>query len=89
MSVTTYSGGGVEAGPERTESKLTIGRAGRADQGNYTCSPSNAAPATVSIYVTTGTILNITLAYCTIVHILLALQPWQIMPSNKLYETKP
>jgi len=36
----------------RTESKLSIASAGEADRGNYTCSPSNSAPATVQLFVT-------------------------------------
>ena len=39
---------------DRTESQLTILAAGPRDQGNYTCSPSNARQATVNIFVTRG-----------------------------------
>ena len=53
VSVTTFS---QEDGAEipRTESKLAIASAGRKDEGNYTCSPSNAQKATVVIFVTRG-----------------------------------
>ena len=36
----------------RTESKLTFANANKRDEGNYTCSPSNSAPATVQLFVT-------------------------------------
>ena len=36
----------------RTESRLSFTDASQADKGNYTCSPSNSAPATVQIFVT-------------------------------------
>lgn len=36
----------------RTESKLTFANASKRDEGNYTCSPSNSAPATVQLFVT-------------------------------------
>ena len=36
----------------RTESKLTFETANKRDEGNYTCSPSNSAPATVQLFVT-------------------------------------
>ena len=36
----------------RTESRLTFSNAGDEDKGNYTCSPSNTAPATVQLFVT-------------------------------------
>lgn len=53
VSVTTFS---TEDGPDlpRTESKLAITKAGKKDEGNYTCSPSNAEQATVVIFVTRG-----------------------------------
>ena len=37
---------------DRTESKLTFANASKRDEGNYTCSPSNSAPATVQLFVT-------------------------------------
>jgi len=42
----------------RTESKLTISKAGVDDRGNYTCSPSNSAPATVQLFVTKRNSVN-------------------------------
>lgn len=46
VQVTTVSG------DARTESRLSISRAKEGDKGNYTCSPSNSAPATVQLFVT-------------------------------------
>ena len=37
---------------DRTESRLSFGDAAESDRGNFTCSPSNAAPATVQLFVT-------------------------------------
>ena len=53
VSVITYN---EDDGTEQpwTESKLSIAKAGKRDEGNYTCSPSNAEKATVVIYVTRG-----------------------------------
>jgi len=53
VTVTTYS---QEKGSDnpRTESKLSIAKAGKRDEGNYTCSPSNAEKATVIIFVSRG-----------------------------------
>lgn len=42
----------------RTESKLTFSNAGETDRGNYTCSPSNTAPATVQLFVTKTNSVN-------------------------------
>ena len=53
VSVTTFSTDDGAHQP-RTESKLAITKAGKKDQGNYTCSPSNAEQATVVIFVTRG-----------------------------------
>ena len=36
----------------RTESILTFANANKRDEGNYTCSPSNSAAATVQLFVT-------------------------------------
>jgi hypothetical protein len=36
----------------RTESKLTVSKALKRDEGNYTCSPSNAEKAKFQIFVT-------------------------------------
>jgi len=54
VSVTTYSDESSQHDQPRTESKLTIAKAGKRDEGNYTCSPSNAEKATVVIFVTRG-----------------------------------
>ena len=54
VSVTTYSDESSQHDHPRTESKLTIAKAGKRDEGNYTCSPSNAEKATVVIFVTRG-----------------------------------
>lgn len=42
----------------RTESTLSISTAGEVDRGNYTCSPSNSAPATVQLFVTKRNSVN-------------------------------
>jgi len=42
----------------RTESKLSISKAAVGDRGNYTCSPSNSAPATVQLFVTKRNSVN-------------------------------
>jgi len=42
----------------RTESRLHIATAGEVDRGNYTCSPSNSAPATVQLFVTKRNSVN-------------------------------
>ena len=57
VSVTTFSESVGEQ--PRTESKLTIAKAGKPDEGNYTCSPSNAEKATVVIFITRGKTNNI------------------------------
>jgi len=43
---------------DRTESRLSFGDAAESDRGNFTCSPSNAAPATVQLFVTNKNSVN-------------------------------
>ena len=38
----------------RTVSRLSLPAAERADEGNYTCSPSNSEPATVHVFIQEG-----------------------------------
>ena len=42
----------VTSNEGRTQSRLTFSNANEGDRGNYTCSPSNSAPATVQLFVT-------------------------------------
>lgn len=50
--------GGISLETEKTESgttsKLLITKASLTDSGNYTCVPSNATPASVSVHVLNG-----------------------------------
>lgn len=50
--------GGISLETEKTESgttsKLLITKAALSDSGNYTCVPSNANPASVSVHVLNG-----------------------------------
>lgn len=52
--------GGISLETEKTESgttsKLLITKAALSDSGNYTCVPSNAKPASVSVHVLNGEI---------------------------------
>lgn len=42
----------------RTESRLSFSNAADTDRGNYSCSPSNSAPATVQLFVTNKNSVN-------------------------------
>ena len=61
------SRGGISLETERTESgttsKLLVTKASLADSGNYTCSPTNANPASVFVHVLNG-------KFCPSIHIL-------------------
>lgn len=50
--------GGISLETEKTEggttSKLLVTKASLTDSGNYTCVPSNAHPASVSVHVLNG-----------------------------------
>lgn len=49
-----YDERGVVVTKERTGSQLVIARAQKHDSGNYTCAPSNARPASITVHVLDG-----------------------------------
>lgn len=59
--------GGISLETEKTESgttsKLLITKAALTDSGNYTCVPSNAKPASVSVHVLNGKFVHSLLVF--------------------------